>query len=454
MTRQFKTPDYEATLNQTITLRDALPPNHLARFIVDVMTQLDLSRIYAQYAPVGGVAFAPEILLGLLFYGYAIGVFSSRKIERATQESIPFRFIASGLHPDHDTIAHFRKMFLVEIQDLFVQILLLAQEAGVFKLGNISIDGSKIHADASKHHAVSYKRLLELDTRLRHEVQQLLTLGEQADQGERALPDGLVIEDEVTLRQERLANLAKAKAVLEARAQERLAAEQAEYDAKLRERAEKTKRNGRKPGGRPPQPPTPGPRDDDQYNFTDPDSRIMKNSTDEGFDQHYNTQAVVDQATLLIVATALSNHPNDRQEAEPAVDAISSQVGKPEAAALDNGYWSPANVKAFADRGIAAYIATGREPHHRSWETFFAQQPAPPAVDASPKVQMAYKLQTEIGRAIYRLRKMTVEPVIGLIKEVLGFRQFSLRGLGAAAGEWCLVCLAFNLKRLHVLMAD
>ena len=157
MTRQFKTPDYEATLNQTITLRDALPPNHLARFIVDVITQLDLSRIYAQYAPVGGVAFAPEIVLGLLFYGYATGVFSSRKIERATQESIPFRFIASGLHPDHDTIAHFRKMFLVEIQDLFVQILLLAPEAGVFKLGNtlacgasVSIDGSKIHADASK----------------------------------------------------------------------------------------------------------------------------------------------------------------------------------------------------------------------------------------------------------------------------------------------------------------
>jgi hypothetical protein len=180
----------------------------------------------------------------------------------------------------------------------------------------------------------------------------------------------------------------------------------------------------------------------------------MKNSTNEGFDPHDNAQAVVDQATWLIVATALSNHPNDRHEAVPAVDAISAQVDKPEAAALDNGSWSPANLQAFADRGIAAYIATGREPHHRSWEAFFAKQSAPPATDASPKVKMAYKLQTEIGRAIYRLRKMTVEPVIGLIKEVLGFRQFSLRGLGAAAGEWCLACLAFNLKRLHVLMAD
>jgi len=454
MTRQFKSPDYESILNVSITLREALPPNHLARFIVDVITQLDLSRIYAQYAPVGGVAIAPEILLGLLFYGYATGIFSSRKIERQTYESIPFRFIASGLHPDHDTIANFRKTFLAEIQELFVQILLLAQEAGVFKLGHISIDGSKIHADASKHHAVSYKRLLELDTQLRQEVHALLTLGEQADQGERSLPEGLVLEDELTLRRERLAKLAQAKAVLDARAQERYAAEQAEYQAKLREREEKTRQKGRKPGGRPPQPPTPGPRDSDQYNFTDPDSRIMKNSTDAGFDQHYNAQVAVDQASLLIVAPMLSNHPNDKQEAAPTVDAISPRVGTPDAAALDNGYWSPDTIKALEERGIDPYIATGREPHHRSWETFFAKQPTLPPADASPIVKMAYKLQTEIGRAIYRLRKMTVEPVIGLIKEVLGFRQFSLRGLGAAAGEWCLVCLAFNLKRLHVLMAD
>jgi hypothetical protein len=380
-------------------------------------------------------------------------VFSSRKIERHTYESIPFRFIASGLHPDHDTIANFRKAFLAEIQELFVQILLLAQEAKVFKLGNISLDGSKIHADASKHHAVSYKRLVELDSQLRQEVQLLLTLGEQADQGEHALPNGLVIEDELALRQERLANLAKAKAVLDARAQERDAAEQAEYQAKLREREEKARHKGRKPRGRPPQPPQPGPRDQDQYNFTDPDSRIMKNSTDEGFDQHYNAQAAVDQASLLIVATSLSNHPNDKQEAEPTLDAISPRIGTPEAAALDNGYWSPGNFKALEVRGIDAYIATGRERHHVSWETFFAKQPVPPTAEASPLVKMAYKLQTEIGRAIYRLRKMTVEPVIGLIKEVLGFRQFSLRGLGAVAGEWCLICLAFNLKRLHVLMA-
>jgi len=453
MSRKFKTPDYEATLNQTIRLHEALPPNHLARFVVDIIAQLDLSVIYARYASVGGEAIAPEILLGLLFYSYATGLFSSRKIERATYESIPVRFVAGGVHPDHDTIAHFRKTFLAEIQEVFVQLLLLAQVAQVLKLGNLSLDGSKIHADASKSHAVSYKRLLELEVQIRHEVSDLLTLGERADQGELRLPDELVIPDELALRQERLTNLAQAKAVLEARAQERYAAERAEYEAKLRAREEKARTTRRKPGGRPPSPPEPGPRNTDQYNFTDPESRIMKNSTDDGFDQHYNAQAAVDQASLLIVATALSNHPNDKREAQPTLDALSPQVGKPAAAALDTGYFSETNIAALERRGIEPYIATGREAHHQSWQTLFTERPAPPPEDASPKVKMAYKLQTEIGQAIYRLRKCTVEPVIGIIKEVLGFRQFSLRGLAAAAGEWCLVCLAFNLKRLQVLLA-
>jgi len=454
MSRKFKIPDYDATLNQTIRLGEALPPNHLARFVVDVIAQLDLSSVYARYATVGGEAIAPEVLLGLLFYAYATGVFSSRQMERATYESIPFRFVAGGVHPDHDTIAHFRKTFLAEIQELFVQILLLAQAAQVLKLGNISIDGSKIHADASKSHAVSYKRLLALEIQLRQEVSELLTLGERADQGELSLPDDLVIPDELALRQERLTNLARAKAVLEARAQERYAAERADYETKLREREARARTNKRKPGGRPPHPPEPGPRDQDQYNFTDPESRIMKNSTNEGFDQHYNVQVAVDQASLLIVATALSNHPNDKREAEPTLDALSAQVGQPKAAALDNGYFSDTNIQALERRGIEPYIATGREPHHQSWHTVFTEQPAPPPEDASPKSKMAYKLQTQIGQAIYRLRKCTVEPVIGLIKEVLGFRQFSLRGLVAAAGEWALVCLAFNLKRLHVLVAN
>jgi hypothetical protein len=239
---------------------------------------------------------------------------------------------------------------------------------------------------------------------------------------------------------------------LEERAKERFAAEQAEYAAKLREREEKARKNRHKPKGRPPQPPQmEGPRDKDQYNFTDPESRIMKNSTNEGYDQHYNVQVATDQDSLLIVAQALSNHPNDKQEAAPTLDTLAPQVGKPAAAALDNGYFSEANIAACQNRGIEAYIATGRESHHLDWHTFFQDQSESPAEDASAKVKMAYKLQTEIGQAIYRLRKCTVEPVIGIIKEILGFRQFSLRGLNAVAGEWCLVCLAFNLKRMHTL---
>jgi transposase len=452
MSRQFRTINYEETLRQTIRLEEALPPEHLARFVVDVIAQLDLSQIYQHYAPLGGEPFAPEILLGLLFYGYATGTFSSRKIEKATHENLAFRFIAGGLHPDHDTIAHFRKTFLGEIQELFVQVLLLAQTVGVLKLGNISLDGSKIHADASKSKAVSYKRLLEIETQLRQEVSDLFALGERVDQGEVHLPDGFVLQNEVARRQERLANLAQAKAVLEERAKERDAAEKAAYEAKVAEREEKARKNRHKPKGRPPQPPqATGPRDPDQYNFTDPQSRIMKNSTNAGYDQHYNVQVATDQASLMIVAHGLSNHPNDEQEAAPTLDNLSAKVGKPKAAALDNGYFSEANITACQTRGIDPYIATGREVHYQNWRTFFQALGQPPAEGASAKVKMAYKLRTELGHAIYRLRKCTVEPVIGIIKEVLGFRQFSLRGLEAAAGEWCLVCLAFNLKRLHTL---
>jgi transposase len=446
MTRQFEKPDYEGILKKTIQVGEALPEDHLARFVVRVISVLELESMYGRYAPVGGKAIAPEVLLGLLVYGYATAVFSSRKIERATYENLGFQFVAGGLHPDHATIANFRKTFLGEIEALFVQVLLLAQEVGVLKVGNISLDGSKIHADASKSKAVSYKRLLEIEERLRAEVHELLSLGENADQGEVVLPGGLVIADEITRRQLRLENLARAK--------ERYEAEQAEYEAKVREREEKAKRKGRRPGGKPPVPPEPGPRDKDQYNFTDPDSRIMKNSRDDGFDQHYNAQVAVDQASLLIVAMSLSNHPNDKGEAEPTLAALSPDLGQVDGAALDNGYFSPATVQACKKRGIEPYIATGREAHHRAWQTFFAQAPEPPADTATPKVKMAYNLQTELGREIYRLRKCTVEPVIGIIKEVLGFRQFSLRGLFAAAGEWSLVCLAFNFKRLYVLYPE
>jgi len=452
MTRQFKTVDYAASLQQTVTIAECLPPDHLARFIVSVIAVLDLSTIYAQYAPRGGEPYAPEVLLGLLLYGYVSGVFSSRQIERATYESIPFRYIAGGWHPDHDTIANFRKTFLAQMADLFVQVLLVAKEADVLQLGRISLDGSKVHADASKSKAVSYKRLLELERLLQQEVAELLALSAQAEAG--TLPGTMDVQEELVLRHTRLANLAQAKKVLELRAEERYQAEKAEYEAKIQAREARAREENRKPRGRKPKPPQqPGPRDQDQYNFTDPDSRVMKNSTDKGFDQHYNVQVAVEQDSFLIVAHSLSNHPTDRHEALPTLDAIAPEVGTPEAAALDTGYFSATNITAMEQRGIEPYIATGRDTHHKSWRSRFAESPAPPPEDASPMVKMAYKLKTEIGQEIYKLRKSTVEPVIGIIKEIMGFRQFSLRGLAAAAGEWCLVCLAFNLKRLHVLLA-
>jgi len=449
MSRTFKKVDYEQALELTVRLGDCLPPEHLARFVVDSVALLDVSALYAHYGSRGGEPYAPEVLLGLLFYSYATGVFSSRKIERATYEAVPFRFIAGNQHPDHDTLATFRRTFLPELKELFVQVLLLAQEAGVLTLGTISLDGTKVHADASRHHAVSYKRLLELERQLRAEIEELFLLSEQSDQ--REVPDGLVVREEMARREDRLARLAEAKAVLQARATERLAAEQAEYEAKLAQRAERERTTGRRPGGRPPTPPVPGPRDADQYNFTDPQSRIMKNPTDAAFEQDYNAQVAVDQGSLLIVGWALSNHPNDSHEAEPTLDAIPSAIGMPQAAALDAGYFGPATLVACAKRGIEPYIATGRDPHYASWQRRFAPLPDPPAEDASSQVKMAYKLRTALGKAIYGARKSTVEPVIGIIKEVLGFRQFSLRGIQAVAGEWCLVCLAFNLKRFHTL---
>jgi transposase len=451
MSRKFKQADYETTANTLIRLGEALPANHLARFVVDVVVQLDLGPIYQRYKAVGGVAIAPSVLLSLLFYGYATGRFSSRKIEKATYEDLGYRYVAGGLHPDHDTIAHFRKTFLPELQGLFVEILLLAKLAGILKVGNLSLDGSKIHADASKSKAVSYGRLVELEKQLQNEVKQLFELGEQADQGEATIPEGLVIEDEIAFRKARLENLANAKAVLEARAKERYEQEKAEYDAKMKAREEKAKKQGKKPRGKSPEAPKAGPNDKDQYNFTDPDSRIMKNSTNTGYDQHYNVQVAVTQDTMLIVATSLSNHPNDKREAEPTLDALSPELGQPEGAALDNGFFSEHNILVLEQRNIEPYIATGREPHYKTVDTLLGTVPTEPPAEASPKEKMAYKLATEIGKEIYRLRKCTVEPVIGIIKEVLGFRQFSLRGLANAAGEWCLVCLAFNLKRMHTL---
>ena len=446
--RKFRHADYEATENTQIRLGEALPEEHLARFMVGIVGLLDLSAIYRQYSERGGMPYAPEVLVGLLLYGYATGTFSSRKLERATYESIPFRYIAGNMQPDHDTINQFRKDNLEELKGLFVQVLLMAHFMGYVKLGNISIDGSKIHADASKSKAVSYGRIEQMEKRLQQEIEALFALAEQAE-SER--PDDFDIDNEVELRRKKMASLAQAKAVLDARARQRHAEEQAEYERKMAARREKEEKTGKKSRGRIPQPPKPGPRDKDQYNFTDPESRIMKSGNNNGFEQSYNAQAAVEHESRLIVGNTLTDHPNDKQEGAPTAQAIPAELGKPDAAAMDNGYFSPKTIQAFEAMGIDPYIAIGRDGHSIDWPTLLEGEPEPPPEEADHKTRMAYKLRTEAGKAIYKLRKSTVEPIFGIIKEVMGFRQFSLRGLIAAAGEWNLVCLAYNLKRLHVL---
>ncbi len=287
----------------------------------------------------------------------------SRKIERATYEAVPFRFIAGNLHPDHDTLAAFRRTFLPELKELFVQVLLLAKAGGGTKARHDQPgrdQGACRCPPFGKRSVTSGWGSWKPNYKPRS--RSCLRLCEQSEQPEVA--DGLVVSKEIARRQDRLARLAEAKAVLEARAQERMAAEQAEYEAKLAQREERERTTGRSRGGCPPTPPTPGPGDGDQYNFTDPESRIMKNPTNAGFEQDYNTQIAVDQKSLLIVGYALSNHPNDSQEAEPTLAAIPSTIGTPEAAALDAGYFGPATRASCGKRGIEPYIATGRDPHH------------------------------------------------------------------------------------------
>lgn len=449
MSRQFRTADYQATLEVQVRLGDCLTPDHPARFLVDLLGLLDFSAFRARFAARGGRPYDPAVLCGVLIYGYLHGLFSSRKIERATYEDLGYRYVAGNMHPDHDTLANFRKTFLAEITEVFVQVLLVAKASGVLLLEAASNDGTKIHADASKSAAVSYGRLLELEQELRAEVAVLLATAQEADGAEEATR----LSAEATRREERLAQLAQARAVLEARAAARDAEEQAAYQAKLAARQAQMARTGKAPRGKAPQPPTPGPRAKDQYNFTDPESRIMKESTSGGFEQSYNAQVVTDQASMLVIGAQVSAQPNDVQELLPTLDAIPAVVGTPTAAASDAGFFSASNIAGCVARGIEPYIATGREAHRWSLdEVLNGPAPADPGAHPTPRAAMAAKLRTPEGRAIYRQRKCTVEPVIGIIKDVLGFRQFSLRGVAQVTGEWILVCLAYNIKRLHTLL--
>src|SRR5688572_468735 len=346
MPRTFVKADYAATLNRTIRLGDALPPTHLARFVVAAIAQLDLSQVYGRYGRRGGRALAPELLLGVLFYGYATGVFSSRKLEQATYDSIAFRYIAANTHPDHDTLAAFRKRFLQQLKPLFVQILLLAKTLGFLNLGKISLDGSKVQANASKHSALSWGHAIELEQQLNQEVARLMAMAEEADSTE--VPDGMDIPSELAQREQRLKAIAEAKAKLEARAAERQAAEQAEYEAKQAQRQAKAQSSGRPPRGPEPKPPEPGVRNSDQINLTDEQSRIMP-ASGKSFQQAYNVQAGVETESLLIVTEHVTQAVNDKREVTPTLeglDQLPEALGKAEALLADNGYYSEANVKA------------------------------------------------------------------------------------------------------------
>src|SRR5882724_4925662 len=426
-----------------------LPERHLARFVVEVVDGLDLRAMSGSYRGSGSASYHPALLLGLLVYGYATGVFSSRKLERASYDSVAFRFIAANQHPDHDTIASFRRRFLKEIEGLFVQVLLLAREMGVLKLGTVGLDGTKIHANASRHSALSYEHAGKLEAQLRAEVSDLMSKAEAADQAD--VPDGMSIPDELARREERLRRLAAARAKIAARAKERFAREQAEHAAKLAAREAKTKATGKKPGGRPPAPPVEGPLPIDQINLTDEDSRIMP-VAGGGFDQCYNAQAAVAADSLLVIAADVVQAPNDKQQIEPmlnGIDTLPDELGEVDTLLADTGYFSAANVAACEAAGIDPLIAIGRQRHHPPLDERFADDPLPSEAP-TPVEAMAHRLKTREGRDLYALRKQIPEPVFGIIKSVMGFRQFLLRGIDKVRGEWKLVTMAWNMKRMFV----
>ena len=450
MEPRFKECDRDTLFLMPPSLDDWIPEDHLARFVVDIVSRLDLSPIKNAYAGRGSDAYPPNIMVALLFYAYATGVFSSRKIERATYDSVAFRYIAVNTHPDHDTIASFRKRFLRELKALFVQILLIAHEMGVLKLGSVSLDGTKIKANASKHHALSWSYARKLEKQLKGEIKDLLRKAKETDK--EYLPDGMNIPEELARRESRLEAIAAAKAQIEQRAAERFTKEQQKYKEKVAARKAKEKETGKKPKGRPPTPPEPGPKSKDQVNLTDTDSRIMP-SQGGGFEQAYNGQAAVDIDSMLIVENHITQQSNDKLEVTPAVENLSrlpDNLGTVDTLLADAGYFSGDNVEECEAHDIVPYIAAERQRHNSPPQDRFTE-PEPLTVHADPVTEMKHRLKTIAGKAVYAKRKCTVEPVFGIIKAAMGFRQFLLRGLNRVAGEWDLVCIAYNIKRLYAL---
>jgi len=413
--------------------RDWLPEGHLAFFIADTVAALDLQAFYAPYEGDGrrNQPFDPQMMVTVLLYAYATGTFSSRRIARKLEEDVAYRVLAASNFPAHRTIADFRQQHLAAFEALFVQVVQIAREAGVVRLGTLAVDGTKVKANASKHKAMSYGRMREEEARLGEQIAALTAQAEASDAAEDAAlgPDvrGDELPAELQRREERLAKIAAAKARLEAR--------QADAD---RQKG-RTPDDGRKSRG-----PTPFardfgvPPDDAQDNFTDPESRIMK--TSYGFDQCYNGQLAVDEATQLIVATGLTNCAADNAELLPLLNRAGATLGsEPPEVLADAGYRGEVTFQTLETRQITGYISLGRE----------GKPDATPNPAHVATHRMADRLKSDVGRARYRRRKAIVEPVIGWIKEVLGFRRFSLRGEVKARGEWNVVCLAVNLKRFH-----
>jgi transposase len=415
------------------SLREWLPEDHLVYFVSEVVDQLDLSAIHAEYGEEkrGQPPYDPRLMTKLLFYGYCTGVFSSRRIQKRLQEDIPFKVLSAGNEPDFRTISDFRKIHIGTLQDLFEQVLEIALESGTVKLGRVSLDGTKVKANASKHKAMSYGQMKEKQQQLKEEVKQLLAQAEAADEEEdRRHGDrrGDELPDELRRRETRLAKIKLAKKVVEQRAREKAAAE-----GKGAEEAKKAK-----------------PTDKDQYNFTDPESRIMKGT--DGFVQGYNAQAAVEAERGLIVGQLVAEAANDKEQLKPMVEAIQQQSGQlPEAILADSGYCSDGNLEHLEsserpERQIDAYIATGKQKHDERGQPC---KPGPLPKGATRVDRMKRKLQTKVGKAIYAARKCVVEPVFGQIKQARGFRQFLLRGKAKVEGEWALVCLTHNILRLY-----
>lgn len=436
-------------------LREWVPAGHIVHFILEAVEQIPTTHFQVNDRGSGSEQYPPTMMLGLLIYCYATGRFGSRTIEAASYSDVAVRYLCANHHPDHASICAFRTANEKAFQAAFVTVLQLAGQLRVTKVGTISIDGTKIQANASKHAAVSYARAGELIAQLELEVQELMQRAQQAENQE--TKEALDIPAELTRREERKAALQQARQVIEGRAKELAAAHQADYEAQQAQRQAQRDR-GKKPRGPEPKPPSGTPEPTAQYNFTDPPSGIMKAGTGQHFEQSYNAQAAVD-AAMLIVGARVSTAANDKQELVPTAAAISPVVAPQVGTILvDRGFYRAAAVQAVEQHldgtatGRTVLAAVEKLSHHKTVADLLPQpEPPAPGPEATPKEVMAHRLKTAAGKTLYKLRKQTVEPGFGIIKEVMGFRRFSLRGHAKVSLEWTLVCVSYNFKRLFTL---